>query len=65
MSLFFPFCGVAFFSPFDWPGAAIVLAVFARPPLLVFDEGGVAVFFPEMGEAGGVADFFPGTLPRR
>ena len=58
---------------FDWQGAAIGLAVFARPPLLVFAEGGVAVFFPEMGEAGGVANFdffhpvadFPGTLPQR
>ena len=58
---------------FDLRGAAIGLAVFARPPLLVFAEGGVAVFFPEMGEAGGVANFdffrpvadFPGTLPQR
>jgi hypothetical protein len=58
---------------FDWQGAAIGLAVFARPPLLVFAEGGVAVFSPEMGEAGGVANFdffrpvadFPGILPQR
>ena len=56
LSLFFPFCGVACFLPFDWRGAAIDSAVFARP-LLVFAEGGVGGFFPEMGEVGGVADF--------
>ena len=36
---------------------AIVFAVFAQPPLLVFDEGGVAGVFPETGEVG--------TSPRR